>query len=92
MSKDPRILNITRGFRLKRSQAERAVNEGACVWVEYGVSVRNATLQESIAMRNFQAQHREPIASAEIPGLIWDGPPQHYDLIRQANQFAEQSK
>jgi hypothetical protein len=98
MSQDPRILNVTRNFRLKRSQAERAVREGACVWVEYGVSVRSATIAESIAYRNEQARVREPLANAEIPGLVFEIPPsavldlrKRLDLIRAANDFVSQA-
>lgn len=88
MAQDPRVLNITRGFRLKHSQAYRAIQECACKWVEVGVSVRDLTLAESITARNEQARLREPLPYAEIPGLTFDGPsPQRYDLIRQAHEF-----
>lgn len=88
MAEDTRILNITRGFRLKRSQAYRAIENGACAWVEVGVSVRDLTLAESIAVRNEQARLREPLEWAEIPGLMFDGPlPVRNDLIRAAHEF-----
>ena len=60
------------------------------MWVEYGVSVRNATLAESIAMRNLQAQQRQPLANAELPNTHYDGPTR-YDLIKQANEFVAQA-
>ena len=77
---------------MKRSQAERAIQEGACVWVEYGISVRSATLAESIAFRNQLAAERDPIPSAELPGLIYQPPAtdhntDRYSLIQQANQL-----
>jgi len=88
MAEDSRILNITRGFRLKRSQAYRALENGACAWVEVGVSVRDLTLAESIAVRNQQAKMREPLVYAEIPGLVFDGPlPIRNDLIRAAHEY-----
>ena len=90
MSQDLRILNITKGFRLKPNQAYRAIEAGACAWVEVGVSIRNLTLAESIAFRNEQAKVREPLAYAEIPGLTFSlGSNQQ--LIRAAHEFATQN-
>lgn len=86
MSKDPRILNITRGFRLKANQVYKAIENCSCTWVEKGVSVRDLTLAESIQMRNEQAKVREPLASMELPGLSYSGP-QDYALIHAANEF-----
>jgi hypothetical protein len=74
MAQDPRVLNITRGFRLKRSQVYRAIENGAVAWVEVGVSVRDLTLAESIAARNEQARLREPLEFAEVHGLRFDPP------------------
>lgn len=71
MNPDPRILNLSRGFRLKRNQALKAIEQCACEWVEVGVSVRDLTLAESITKRNEQAKIREPLAEAEIPGLLY---------------------
>lgn len=82
------ILNVTRGFYMKRSRAERAITEEcACAWVEYGVSVRDLTLAESIKARNEQAALREPLAYAELPGIVYSGPT-NYALIRAAHEFA----
>lgn len=86
MQKDPRILNITRGFRLKPSQAYRAIENCACEWVDIGVSVRDLTLAESIQARNVQAKDREPLANAEIPGIMFDGK-RNLDLVRAAHEF-----
>lgn len=88
MAQDPRVLNITRGFRLKRSQAYRGIENCAWTWVEVGVSVRDLTLEESMKTRNEQAKLREPLVYAEIPGLIFEGPlPTRNDLIRAAHEF-----
>jgi len=87
-SNDTRILNITRGFRLKPSQALRAIENCSCVWVEVGISVRDLTLAESIQARNVQAKQREPLAHAEIPGLVFDGQ-RNTQLIRDAHVFFE---
>ncbi len=72
MSKDTRVLNVTRGFHLRFNQACRAVENCACEWVEVGVSVRSLTLQESIAARAKQAANREPLPFSELPNLRYE--------------------
>lgn len=74
MPKDPRVLNITRSFRLRFNQARKAVENCACAWVEYGVTVRDLTLSESITARVQQAKDREPLPYAEVHGLRFDPP------------------
>jgi hypothetical protein len=88
MPQDPRVLNISRGFRLRLNQARKAVENCACVWVEYGVSVRDLTLAESIAARNEQAKHREPLPYAEIFGLRFDAPAGMAGASRQSRVLA----
>jgi hypothetical protein len=94
MSNNKRILNLTRGFTLKHKQALRAIDECSAAWVEYGVSIRDLTLAESIAARNQQARESEPLASSELPGLTFKPPvstassqAQRYRLVQAANQF-----
>jgi hypothetical protein len=72
MTKNKRIFNVSRGYSLKRGAAERAIQECSAAWVEEGVSIRNLTLAESIAARNEQARHAEPLPFAEIPGLRFE--------------------
>jgi hypothetical protein len=74
MQKDPRVLNITRGFRLRFNQACKAVENCACAWVDVGVSIRDLTLAESIAARARQAKDREPLPYSEIHGLKFEAP------------------
>ena len=74
MAQDPRILNITRGFRLKRNQALKAIEQCACAWVEVNRTIRDLTLAESITARNQQAAEREPLAYAELPGITFKPP------------------
>lgn len=84
MAPDTRILNLTRGFRLKRNQALRAIEECACTWatdaqcdeanVPRRSAIRDLTLAESIAARNQQAREREPLESPELPGLTFQPP------------------
>lgn len=98
MASHVRVINLTRGFRLKLNQAERAVEACAAAWVEYGVSLRDLTLAEAIAARNEEAKRREPLPYAEIPGLIYEpgasraaSNRQELALAAQANQFFEQA-
>jgi hypothetical protein len=74
MPKDSRVLNMTRGFRLRFNQARKAVENCACAWVDYGVTVRDLTLAESIAARMQQAKDREPLPYSEVFGLRFDPP------------------
>jgi hypothetical protein len=92
MSQDTRVFNLTRKFRMKRSQALRAIENCACAWVEYGVSVRDLSLREAINARNSQARQREPLPNPELPGLVFEHPVsaiasvrERYALIREAN-------
>lgn len=74
MPKDPRVLNVSRGFLLRFNQARKAVENCACAWVDHGVSIRDLTLAESIAARVLQAKDREPLPYAEVHGLRFDPP------------------
>lgn len=75
MPQDPRVLNITRGFRLRFNQARKAVENCACAWVDVGISIRDLTLAESIAARSQQAKDREPLPYAEVHGLTFSPAP-----------------
>jgi len=94
MCNNSRILNVSRGFTLKHKQALRAIQNCAAEWVVFGESIRDLTLAESIVARNAQAKAREPLASVEIPGLIYEpsrsgmaATREGYALIRQANEM-----
>lgn len=98
MSKNRRILNLTRGFHLKLSAAERAVEACSAEWVEPGVSIRSLTLAESIMARNIQAATREPLPYAELFGLKFEPSPNGIEatkreatLIREAITFVLQA-
>lgn len=71
MSNNTRVLNLTRRFHMKQSQAARAVENCACAWVEFGMTVRDLTLVEAIAARNHQAFLRDPLPFSELPGLVY---------------------
>lgn len=94
MSGNTRVLNVTRGYSIKHKAALKAVENCACVWVEFGVSVRDLTLAESIAARNEQAARREPLAFAELPGVVFEQPAsavstmfERMSLVRAANEL-----
>ena len=94
MSQSPRILNITRKFHLKPSQARRAIENCSAEWVQEGISIRDLTLAESIEKRNEQAREREPLPQAEIPGLMYQQPVsaastahERAELVRVANML-----
>jgi hypothetical protein len=71
MASHTRILNITRNYSLKHKQALRAVENCACAWVVFGVSVRDLSLAESIAKRNQQASLAESLPLAELRTVIF---------------------
>lgn len=94
MTNNARVSNITRGYSLKHKQAVRAVDNCAAAWVVYGESIRDLTLAEAIAARNKQASEREPLADAELPGIIYKPAKQtpaamhEMQIAWQANKFA----
>ena len=97
MGNNSRVLNVSRGFSLKHKQALRAVENCACAWVEFGVTIRDLTLAESITARNEQARVSEPLCSSELPGLRYEAPEtklhadfwqKRSDLLKQAGAFA----
>ncbi len=55
-------------------QAARAVENCACAWEEFGVSLRgsDAGWKRSCAARNHQAAMRDPLPFSELPGLMYE--------------------
>lgn len=82
-----KVLNVTKNYYVKYTQALRGIEECSFEWVEPGKTVRSLTLAESVAKRNEQAANREPLPYAEIPGVKFTLP-QDANLIRQAHEFA----
>lgn len=74
MSNNTRVFNLTRRFYMKHKQAARAVENCACAWVEFGVTLRDLTLAEAITARNHQASLRDPLPYAEIRGVVYQRP------------------
>jgi hypothetical protein len=95
MASNQRIFNRL-GAGLSSAASHRAVEHCVSAWVEFGVSIRDLSLAESIAKRSEQATMREPLEWAECPGLIYRADErnqaqtrQGYELVKAANQFAE---
>ena len=95
MTSNSRVTHAVRGYTMKFGQVQKRIAEHSCfVWVKYGESFRDATIQEAAQMRKEQAKLQEPIPFAELPGLIFK-PAQKdqastrisYALLKQANQF-----
>jgi hypothetical protein len=91
-----RVLNLTNGNRIKRSQAADRVEQCISVWVEEGFSIRDSITSERVAARSKQARLREPLALAELPGLVYR--PMERDeavnrkqwrRMREANRFVK---
>lgn len=94
-----RVFNITRGYALKHKAALRGIENCAWAWVEFGISVRDLTITEQIQARNEQAKNREPLAMAEIPGVIYEPTEaavasyfERMGLVRAANQLFPREK
>jgi len=95
MTNNSRVTHAVRGYTMKFGQVQKRIAENSCfVWVKYGESFRDATIQEAAQMRKEQAKLQEPIPFAELPGLIFK-PAQNaqaqtrqgFALIQQANRF-----
>lgn len=88
MSCQPKVINLTTGWKIKRAQANRRVEQCLSEWVDRGTSIRDLTLCEMVAARSEQSRLRAPIAHAEIPGIKVTGISQNFGLVRAANSFA----
>jgi hypothetical protein len=91
-----KVLNLTTGCRIKRSQAVNRIEQCTSEWVETGFSIRDLTLAESIQFRSNQARLRAPLSSPELPGLRYAPPAtenthtflnNRRSLITQAREF-----
>jgi len=94
MASNTKVTNLTGGRRIKRSQAIGRVEHCVSVWVEYGISIRDLTLAESIAARSAQTKLYPSPPFAEQPGLVYRVPDymqaahrRSLQLIGAANQF-----
>ena len=74
MASNKRILNLSTKRTIKRSQAIGRVEQCVSAWVEQGVSIRDLSLAESIALRSKQARESEELDRSELPGLTFKPP------------------
>jgi hypothetical protein len=78
MTSNRRIWHETYQCWWKRSRVERAIENCAAVWCEGGTTIRNATVQEAIQLRNEQAAHRDlgqqVLGRNDIHGLTFERP------------------
>lgn len=96
MTKNSRVIHATRGHSLKFGQVQKRIAENCCfVWVVYGETFRDATIQEAANMRKEQAKKAEPLAYVELPHIFYrpserniQSTRQSNSLIRQAHEFA----
>ena len=95
MASNTRILNLSNGRHIKRGQALGRVAQCISEWVEPNVSIRDLTLRESIAKRSELATLTVALASAEIPGVVFEPPlsaqaatREEHRLLAEANAWA----
>ena len=100
MASSTRVLNLTTGNSMKRSQArKRVIEHCCCVYVDADgkdtraetYTVRNLTLSERVAARSEQARIHQPLAFAELPGIKVLGISalnEERRLVIEANRFA----
>lgn len=91
MGSNTRVSNLTRGYTLKFSQARRAVENCAAAWVEYGVSIRDLTLQESIQARAAQEKMYEPLPLSELRNIIYRPALGNEAGYRQEKRYAREA-
>ncbi|MGA9068962.1 MAG: hypothetical protein WB424_01830 [Terracidiphilus sp.] len=72
MTKNTRVLNLSKRCRWDRGQAEDAIEACSYEWVEVGVSVRMLSVEESRLARIHQAAVRERLSVVELRGLWYE--------------------
>lgn len=98
MSHNRRVFH-QRGFTLKFNQAVRGIENCALAWIEEGISVRDLTPAEAIQARNKQAEERELLPLAELPGIRYKPQPKDEQGFRHeaalqiaARKFLEETQ
>jgi hypothetical protein len=90
MASNARVLNLTNRCTIKKSQALRRIEQCISTWVVEGYEIRDLSLSERVQARSVQAQLREALPFAEIPGIRVTGiPGLHIErqLAFEATQF-----
>ncbi|WP_035350851.1 hypothetical protein [Edaphobacter aggregans] len=66
-----KVLNLTTGRRIRRSQAAGRVEQCISAWVEDRISIRDLSLSEVVAARSAQTCLSGPLARAEWRGVVY---------------------
>lgn len=95
--KNEHFLNVTRNCYRESGQVLPAIGV-TLAWVEIGISFRELSFVEVMAIRSQEAQEFAPLAPVEVSGCIWDPPmrdkstrPERYALVGAAYQFYRES-
>lgn len=98
--KNEHFFNVTRNCYRESGQVLPAIGV-TLSWVESGVSFRELSFVEVMAIRSQEAQELAPLAPlapVEVSGCIWDPPirdkstrPERYALVGAAYQFYRES-
>ena len=76
MTNNSRVTHAVRGYTMKFGQVQKRIAENSCfVWVVYGESFRDATIQEAAQMRKEQAKEPQGLVYFECAGLFCDAEP-----------------
>lgn len=59
MASNTRVINLTSGCRIKRSQARNRVEQCLSVWIDDGFTIRDLSLAERVTARKEQAKLEE---------------------------------
>jgi len=82
------ILNISTGVRIDCKLANTALDACSVIWVERNVSIRNATPDEAIVLRNQQAARSVRLAAAELRNTRYVPTPTNAEGDRRQNKLA----
>lgn len=95
--KNEHFFNVSRNCYRESGQVLPAIGV-TLAWVKSGISFRELSFAEVMAIRSHEAQQCEPLAPVEVSGCIWDPPmrdkssqPERYALVGAAYQFYRES-
>lgn len=98
MTKNSRVFHV-RGFSMKRGAAEKSVREGNSVWIEKGVSIRDATVAEMFDAMSMTSDERaakdkeeKNLGHREVSGLIYEPSDSGISATRREKFLAWQAR
>lgn len=92
VSRNIRVRHATSGFAMKYGDVEKGIAACALAWVVKGISFRNLTEGEAIAARNARAGKMEPLALAEIYGVVFEPPERATAAFRAEMEMAWEAR